>query len=140
MRTKEGPNKREVRSVLRGTPGQQARRRVGAWPEGRIGKRNGLAAGHARSAWETALTGAVGRSWGLWTEVEGEQRSFLGQVDLAFLATLAGHMRRCEDCWVEWMDHEVPGELLTEAVRRIPAWEVFRALVKEIRAQGRPAR
>lgn len=124
----------------RGTPSQQAAARVGPFPGDKVSrKRNGLAASHARGAWETARTGAVNRSWGLWTEVGGDRRSFLGQVDLAFLATLAGHMRRCEDCWEEWIDHEVPGELLTDAVRRIPAWEIFRALVKEIRAQ-RPVR
>jgi hypothetical protein len=114
--------------------------RVGRFPAEKVSrKRNGLAVRHAQSAWETARTGAINRSWGLWSEVERDQRSFLGQIDLAFLATLAGHMRRCEDCWADWIDGEVPGELLTEAVRRIPAWEIFRALVKEIRAQ-RPGR
>jgi hypothetical protein len=137
-RTRPGP-KQETWS-------QQAAARVGGWPSGRVGKRNGLAAGHARSVWETARTGVVGRADGLAAEVAGDRRSFAGQVDLAFLATVGGHMRRCDSCWAVWIDQEVPGELLTAAVRRIPAWEVFRPVVAEIRAargrsgQGRRGR
>jgi hypothetical protein len=117
------------------TPGQRAAQRIGPWPHGRVGKPNGLAAGHARTAWESARTGAVGRAWGLWEQVDGEESAFLGLVDLAFLATLGAHMERCEQCWDRWIDQEVPGELLTRAVERIPAREVFRPVLKEIRAQ-----
>lgn len=77
----------------------------------------------------------VNRSQGLWAHVDGDARAFAGQVDLAFLATVAGHLRRCERCWLEWIDGETPAELLTAAVRRTAAWEVYRVLLREIRAQ-----
>jgi hypothetical protein len=59
----------------------------------------------------------------------------IGQIDLAFLATVAGHLRRCEKCWRKWADGETPVDLLTAAVRTTPAWEVFRPVVMEIHAQ-----
>jgi hypothetical protein len=121
------------------TPGERAHRRIGFWPV-RVGKVNGLARRHAASVWETARLGAVSRAGGLWAETGGDLRGFLGQVDLAFLATVAGHMRRCEACWEPWMDQEVPGELLTRAVMRIEAWAVLRAVVGEIRERGRQER
>lgn len=125
--TKAGPK--------RLTPGQRAAHRIGPWPHGRVGKPNGLASGHARTAWETARTGAVGRAQGLWEQAGGDESGFLGLVDLAFLATLGGHLERCEQCWDRWIDQEVPGELLTRAVDRIPAREIFRPVLREIRAQ-----
>lgn len=122
------------RQRRRRTPGQIAADRVGEWPDGVSRKRNGLAAGHAAGVWETARTGMVNRAGALWALVDGDRRAFEGQVDLAFLATVAGHLRRCAVCDREWVDGEVPLDLLTAAVRRIPAWEVFRPLVREIRA------
>lgn len=124
----------------RGSPGQMAWRRIGDWPGDAVSRRrHGVARQHARGVWDNARAGAVNRADGLWDEVEGDQRSFLGQVDLAFLATVAAHLRRCERCWKEWADGETPVDLLTAAVRRIPAWEIFRAVLKEVRAH-RPGR
>jgi hypothetical protein len=79
----------------------------------------------------------VGRASGLWAEVGGQARAFEGQVDLAFLATVAGHLAHCDACWARWIDQEVPGELLTAAVRRTPAWAVFKPLAGEIRERRR---
>lgn len=87
--------------------------------------------------WTEAVTGMVNRATGLWTHVGEDPRAFAGQVDLAFLATVAAHLRRCEQCWKPWIDTEVPVELLTAAVRRTPAGEVFKVLMREIRAQRR---
>jgi hypothetical protein len=114
-------------------PATVAARRVGDWPGGLRGS-GGPAGRHARGAWVDARSGAVNRAEGLWQECGRDRAGFLGQVDLAFLATLAGHLRRCEWCWREWADGEVPVDLLTAAVRRIPAGEVFRAVLTEIRA------
>jgi hypothetical protein len=110
-----------------------AYRRIGDWPD-TVG-RAGLAREHAWMAWINARSGVVARADGLWTHVGAEERPFLGQVDLAFLGTLAGHLRRCEDCWKNWSG-ERPGELLTRAVRKRPMGAVFTALVTEIR-EGR---
>jgi hypothetical protein len=124
----------------RRTPGELAAARAGDFPVV-VSRRRGLAMRHARGVWETARTGVVNRAGGLWALVDGEQREFLGQVDLAFLATVAGHVRRCEECPLVWVDGEVPLDLLTAAVRRTAAWEVFRPVLREIRvAQGRSGR
>lgn len=72
--------------------------------------------------------------------VGGDLRAFDGQVDLAFLATMAGHLRRCEDCWAEWIDRERPVDLLTRAVQLGPARDVFGAVLKEVRADRRGRR
>jgi hypothetical protein len=118
-----------------------AHRRIGEWPDRWVShRRHGLAKQHARGVWTDARSGAVNRADGLWLAVEGQVGAFLGQVDLAFLATVAGHLRRCERCWKEWADGETPVELLTRAVERIPAGEIFKVLVKEIRAQRVPGR
>jgi hypothetical protein len=77
----------------------------------------------------------VSRARGLWEETAGDAVAFQGQIDLAFLATVAGHLRRCEKCWRKWADGETPVDLLTAAVRTTPAWEVFRPVVMEIHAQ-----
>jgi hypothetical protein len=124
----------ETRSREPRSPAQRAYRRIGEWPDRVSVRRHGLAAGHARGVWTDARSGAVHRAEGVWISVEGSEQAFDGEVDLAFLATVAGHLRRCERCWKEWADGECPVELLTRAVERIPAGEVFRVLVKEIRA------
>jgi hypothetical protein len=124
----------------RWSPGGEAAARIGEWPEQVSGRRHGLAGQHARGVWIDARSGAVNRAEALWIEVAGDERAFGGQVDLAFLATVAAHLRRCERCWKAWIDGETPVELITRAVARIPAGEIFRPLVKEIRAQRRPGR
>ena len=118
----------------RGTPRQLAYRRIGDWPDG-VGRPGTLARRHAWTVWVTARSGVMARVPGLWRHVGGDRQAFLGQVDLALLGTLAGHLRRCEDCWKEWGD-QVPAGLLSEAVGRRPAGDVLRPLLKEIRAQG----
>jgi hypothetical protein len=90
---------------------------------------------HARGVWDNARSGAVHRAEGLWLAVEGSEPAFDGEVDLAFLATVAAHLRRCERCWKEWADGETPVLLLTRAMGTIPAGQVFRALLREVRAQ-----
>jgi hypothetical protein len=114
-------------------PGERAWLRVGDWPGDRVGKPHGLAAGHAKEVWTAAMTGMVNRANALWESAEQEERAFHGEVDLAFLATVAAHLNRCEKCWEVWMDGERPVDLLTQAVRRIPAWEVFRPMLREAR-------
>jgi hypothetical protein len=117
------------------SPGGAAAARIGEWPDQVSHRRHGAAKGHALGVWVDARSGAVNRAEALWTEVGGELPAFLGQVDLAFLATVAGHLRRCEKCWKPWIDGETPVELITRAVERTPAWEVFRPVVMEIHAQ-----
>lgn len=124
--------------MSRETPGQRAAKRIRQWP-GRVSVRHRLAERHAREVWDNARAGAINRARGLWAETRDE-RSFLGQVDLAFLATLAAHLGRCDACWKEWVDRETPVDLLTEAVRRSAARDVFGAVMKEVRAQRRSAR
>lgn len=120
------------------TPGQLAVRRVGDWPGDRVSRvPGGLARQHAAGVWGDARLGMVNRAEGLWRHVGRDRRAFEGQVDLAFLATVAGHLERCEVCWRTWVDGEMPVEMLSAAVARIPAGQVFRVLVKEIRAQRR---
>lgn len=122
------------------TPGQRAYYRIGEWPAG-LGRQGGLARAHAAGAWATARSGVVSTAGTLWLKVDRDLDAFGGQVDLAFLSTLAGHLRRCEDCWKEWIDGETPVQLLTAAVGRRPAGAVFRPLVREMRsAQGRSRR
>jgi hypothetical protein len=114
--------------------------RVGEFPE-TVSARRGPAMRHAVRAWTEARTGMVNRAGSLWTLVDRDPKAFGGQVDLAFLATLGAHIRRCAECDTEWIDGEVPLDLLTRAVRRIPAWEVFRPVLREVRAaRGRPVR
>lgn len=128
-----------VRAAVR--PGQLAAGRIGPWPGNRVSaKPQGLARQHAAGVWLDAQTGMVNRAERLWRHVDGDQTSFEGQVDLAFLATVGAHLERCTRCWQTWIDGEVPVELLTAAVRRIPAWEVYRVLLREIRAQRGPGR
>lgn len=116
-----------------------AYRRVGDWPDG-VGRKGSAAREHAWMAWVNARGGVVARAGGLWAHVGGDQRAFLGQVDLAMLGTLAGHLRRCEDCWKDWAGGEPPGALLTAAIRKRPMGAVFTAMVTEIRAEQRDGR
>src|SRR4051812_11566802 len=109
-----------VRRGGRQTPGGIAGGGGGGVP-GQGSGRRALAMRHAAGVWETARTGVVNRAGGLWALVDGEERAYLGQVDLAFLATVAGHVRRCEECPLAWVDGEVPLDLLTAAVRRTAA-------------------
>lgn len=109
-----------------------AYQRIGDWPEG-LGR--GLAREHAWMAWVNARSGVLARSEGLWAHVEGDVAGYLGQVDLAFLGTLAGHLRRCGDCWKDWSGQR-PVDLLTKAVRRRPMGAVFQALTTEARAMA----
>lgn len=111
------------------------RRVGGAEFPGGVGKRGGLARQHAAMVWGNATTGMADRAQSLWVAVERDERVFLGQIDLAFLATVAAHLRRCEKCWETWIDGEVPVDLLTQAIRKIPAWEVFKPLLREARLQ-----
>lgn len=121
-------------------PRVRAYQRIGEWPVG-VGRTGGLARGHAAGVWATARSGVVVRSGGLLALVDRDEAAFLGQVDLAFLGTLAGHLKRCEDCWKEWGGQERPALLLTEAVRRRPAGDAFRPVLREIRAaRGRSGR
>lgn len=129
------PGGAATQSMTRNSPGWRAQRRIGPWPDVVSRRRNGLAAQHSRGIWADATSGAVNRAEGIWLETGGDPAAFEGQVDLAFLATVAAHLRRCERCWKEWIDGERPVDLLTAAVGRIPAGEVFKVLVKEIRAQ-----
>lgn len=115
------------------SPGQQAAARIPAWPK--VSARQRLADGHAREVWGAARAGMVNRAEGLWAHTGGDPVGFAGQVDLAFLATVAGHLRRCETCWRTWVDGEVPVQLLTAAVRRTKAGEIWKVLEREIRAQ-----
>jgi hypothetical protein len=131
--------RRRLTALDRGSPGHRASRRIGEWP-GKVSRRRGPSAQHSREVWETARGGMVSRARGLWEETAGDAVAFQGQIDLAFLATVAGHLRRCEKCWRPWIDGETPVELITRAVERIPAGQVFRVLVKEIRAQQAPGR
>jgi hypothetical protein len=114
----------------RGTPRQMAYQRIGDWPDG-LG-RPGAGREHAWMAWTTARAGVLNRSEGLWEHVDGDVAGYLGQVDLAFLGTLAGHLRRCADCWKDWGGGR-PVDLLTKAVRRRPMGAVFQALTTEAR-------
>jgi hypothetical protein len=85
--------------------------------------------------WGEALTGAVNRSEGLLRAARWHLRqAYLGQVDLAFLATVAAHLERCETCEKRWIDGEVPYELLTSAVRRRPAGSLLAVIAREQRA------
>lgn len=129
------PARRPATSAAARAPGARAAARIPAWPK--VSRRRALADEHAREVWGQARAGMVNRAEGLMAHVGGDPRAFAGQVDLAFLATVAGHLRRCPRCWLVWVDSEVPAELLTAAVRRTPAWEVFRVLVREIGAQRR---
>lgn len=113
-------------------PKALAWRRIGDFPPG-VGK--GLAREHAWMAWVNARSGVVARAEGLWASTDGAQSSFLGQVDLAFLGTLAGHLRRCEDCWKRWGDRQRPVDLLTKGVRKRPAGAVLGAVMTELKAQ-----
>lgn len=119
----------------RETPGQMAVKRIGDWPEGISGKRNGLAAQHAAGVWRDAVTGMVDRAGTLWTATDQDRRTFDGAIDLAFLATVGAHLQRCDRCWKTWIDGEVPVDLLTRGIRRTPAWEVFRPILREARLQ-----
>lgn len=120
------------------TPGQKAATRIGEWPASVSKKPHGIARQHAWSVWTTARTGVCNRAQALWVRVDRDETAFLGQVDLVFLATVAGHLRRCPECSVAWVDGEVPMDLLTAAVRRIPAWAVFQPVLREMRsAAGR---
>jgi len=127
----------ETRSRKPKSPGQMAYQRIGEWPDKVSGRRHGVAKLHARGVWDNARSGAVHRAEGLWDETAGDERSYLGQVDLAFLATVASHLRRCERCWKEWADRETPVLLLTKAVGTIPAGQLFRPLLREIRTAKR---
>lgn len=123
--------------VRRETPGQRAAKRVGHWPSRQVSARHRLAEQHARSVWDQARGGAINRAWGLMASVDGDLRAFDGQVDLAFLATVAAHLERCAVCWKTWVDREVPVEMITAAVQRTEARDVFGAVLKEVRAQRR---
>lgn len=123
----------------RETPGQRAAKRIGHWPT-RVSVRHRLAEQHARGVWDQARAGAVNRAGGLMASVDGDLRAFDGQVDLAFLATVAAHLERCQTCWKEWVDREVPVDLVTAAVQRGSAGDVFAAVLKEVRAHRRSAR
>jgi len=90
---------------------------------------------HAFEVWGQALTGAVNRSEGLFRAASGIEAAFLGQVDLAFLATVAAHLEGCERCEKRWIDGEVPYEMLTSAVRRRPAGSLLAVIAREQRAR-----
>lgn len=122
------------RTARRAQPRRMAGRRIGELPE--VG-RSGPARTHLAGVWLTARSGVVSGSELLWERVGRDERAFGGQVDLAFLGTLAGHLHRCELCWREWADGQVPVVLLTEAVQRRRAGDVLRPLLREIRASRR---
>jgi hypothetical protein len=105
--------------------------RIGGWPHG-VG-RPGPGREHAVRVWLTARSGVVSSSEALWAQVGRNDRALGGQADLALLGTLAGHLRRCEDCWREWSDGQRPVDLITEAVKRRAAGDVFRPLLRQIR-------
>lgn len=117
-------------------PRALAAARIGEWPHKTARGAGRLAEAHAAGVWSDARSGVGWRSQRLWDSVgagSGQRMRFEGQVDFAFLATVAGHLGSCGLCWQTWFGGSVPAELMTRAIRARPKlWQLFGPVVREI--------